>query len=284
MRGVDDRRSPHRENRSVAKPPLLAPPSKWQRPPDLYPGFHYPPNGFRPPYQMGYSHYDPYGRWTPRNYRENRFYYDDDYGRNSDEFYMPQYGKETDVFKKPISYQDEKDGRNYLSDREKSPANGRSPHSKDLSKSLSKDGNAMRKWKKKLKLHKPQMEERKSPLSSNGMTPRRTLKMGDLCKSDGSFNSASNSSTPSSSSSKKKKKNNKSAKLLANKLRQTSIKNQRNFNNRKVPVKKIVSSLYSWNNTEMCNDRRGSSPRLSAWTTQLRRNIAAVASLWRHGI
>ena len=30
------------------------------------------------------------------------------------------------------------------------------------------------------------------------------------------------------------------------------------------------------------NERRGPSPRLSAWAAQLRRNIAVVASSWRH--
>ena len=33
---------------------------------------------------------------------------------------------------------------------------------------------------------------------------------------------------------------------------------------------------------EACNERRGLSPRLSAWATKLRRNVAAVASRWRH--
>ena len=31
-----------------------------------------------------------------------------------------------------------------------------------------------------------------------------------------------------------------------------------------------------------CNELRGPSPWLSAWATQLRRNVAAVASRWRH--
>ena len=32
----------------------------------------------------------------------------------------------------------------------------------------------------------------------------------------------------------------------------------------------------------MCNVVAGPSPRLSAWATQLRRNVAAGASRWRH--
>ena len=43
----------------------------------------------------------------------------------------------------------------------------------------------------------------------------------------------------------------------------------------------IKSSLYSRYYVEVCNQRRDPSPRLSAWTTQLRRNVAAVASRWR---
>ena len=45
---------------------------------------------------------------------------------------------------------------------------------------------------------------------------------------------------------------------------------------------KIKSSLYSRYYAEACNEWRGSSLRLSAWATQLRRNVAAVASRWRH--
>ena len=44
----------------------------------------------------------------------------------------------------------------------------------------------------------------------------------------------------------------------------------------------IKSSLYSPYYVEACNELRGPSPRLSAWATQLRRNVAAVASRWRH--
>ena len=33
---------------------------------------------------------------------------------------------------------------------------------------------------------------------------------------------------------------------------------------------------------EECNEWRDPSPRLSAWATQLRRYVAAVASRWRH--
>ena len=45
-----------------------------------------------------------------------------------------------------------------------------------------------------------------------------------------------------------------------------------------VTCKKQKTSLYSRYYAQACNERRGPSPRLSAWTTQLRRNIAAVAS------
>ena len=41
-------------------------------------------------------------------------------------------------------------------------------------------------------------------------------------------------------------------------------------------------SLYSRYYTESCNEWRDPSPRLSAWTTHLRRNIAARASRSRH--
>ena len=47
-------------------------------------------------------------------------------------------------------------------------------------------------------------------------------------------------------------------------------------------VKKIKSSLYSRYYDEACNEWRGSSPLLSAWTIQLRRNVATMASRWRH--
>ena len=42
----------------------------------------------------------------------------------------------------------------------------------------------------------------------------------------------------------------------------------------------IKSSLYSPHYAEACNELRGPSPRLSAWATQLRRNVATVASRW----
>ena len=48
--------------------------------------------------------------------------------------------------------------------------------------------------------------------------------------------------------------------------------------------KKIKSPLRSRYYTEACNEWRDPSPRLSVWTTQLRRNIAAVASRWRHSV
>ena len=47
-------------------------------------------------------------------------------------------------------------------------------------------------------------------------------------------------------------------------------------------ITKIKSSLCSWYYVEACSEWRGPSPRLSAWVTQLRRNIAAVASRWCH--
>ena len=45
---------------------------------------------------------------------------------------------------------------------------------------------------------------------------------------------------------------------------------------------KIKSSLYSPYYAEARNEFRGPSPRLSARATQLRRNVATVASRWRH--
>ena len=55
-------------------------------------------------------------------------------------------------------------------------------------------------------------------------------------------------------------------------LRDTLLNNQN----------QIKSSLYSPYYAEACNELRGPSPRLSAWATQLRRNVATVASRWRH--
>ena len=46
--------------------------------------------------------------------------------------------------------------------------------------------------------------------------------------------------------------------------------------------RKIKSSLYSRYYAKACNPRRGPSPRLSVWAPQLRRNVAVVASRWRH--
>ena len=45
---------------------------------------------------------------------------------------------------------------------------------------------------------------------------------------------------------------------------------------------KIKSSLYSPYYAEACNELWGPYPRLSAWATQVRRNVATVASRWRH--
>ena len=44
----------------------------------------------------------------------------------------------------------------------------------------------------------------------------------------------------------------------------------------------IKSSLYSWYYAEACNESPDPSPRFSAWATQLRRNVVAVASRWQH--
>ena len=41
------------------------------------------------------------------------------------------------------------------------------------------------------------------------------------------------------------------------------------------------SSLYSQYYAKACNEWRGPSPQNSAWATELRRNMAAVASRWR---
>ena len=46
-------------------------------------------------------------------------------------------------------------------------------------------------------------------------------------------------------------------------------------------LSQIKSSLYSRYYAEACNEWRGPSPRLSAWATQLRRNVATVATLCR---
>ena len=48
-----------------------------------------------------------------------------------------------------------------------------------------------------------------------------------------------------------------------------------------VGLKTSKSSLYSRYCVEACNKWGGLSPRLSAWATQLRRNVAAVACRWR---
>ena len=44
----------------------------------------------------------------------------------------------------------------------------------------------------------------------------------------------------------------------------------------------IKSLLYSPYYAEACNKWRSPFPRLSAWATQLRRNVAPVSSRWRH--
>ena len=48
-------------------------------------------------------------------------------------------------------------------------------------------------------------------------------------------------------------------------------------------ITEIFKSLLYWRYyVEACNVSRDPSPRLSVWTTQLRRNVAAMASRWRH--
>ena len=47
-------------------------------------------------------------------------------------------------------------------------------------------------------------------------------------------------------------------------------------------IKSKSNLHYSRYYAEACNERRGPSPRLSAWATQLRRNVAMMASRWRH--
>ena len=44
----------------------------------------------------------------------------------------------------------------------------------------------------------------------------------------------------------------------------------------------IKSSLYSPYYAEACDELQSPSPRLCAWVAQLRRNVATVASRWRH--
>ena len=48
------------------------------------------------------------------------------------------------------------------------------------------------------------------------------------------------------------------------------------------PLHQIKSSLYSPYYAKACNELRGPSPRLSAWASQLLRNVATVASRWRY--
>ena len=47
-------------------------------------------------------------------------------------------------------------------------------------------------------------------------------------------------------------------------------------------VQKIKSSLYSPYYAQACNEWRNPPPRRTAWATQLRTNVATVASRWRH--
>ena len=50
----------------------------------------------------------------------------------------------------------------------------------------------------------------------------------------------------------------------------------------KICQNQTKSSLHSPHYAQACNELRGPSPRLSAWATQLRRNVATMASRWRH--
>ena len=43
-----------------------------------------------------------------------------------------------------------------------------------------------------------------------------------------------------------------------------------------------MSLSYSRYYAEACDERRDPSPRLSAWTIKLRRNVAAVSNCWKH--
>ena len=47
-------------------------------------------------------------------------------------------------------------------------------------------------------------------------------------------------------------------------------------------AQKIKSSLYSPYYAQACNEWQSPPPRRSAWPTQLRTNVATVASRWRH--
>ena len=54
------------------------------------------------------------------------------------------------------------------------------------------------------------------------------------------------------------------------------------FELRSANTLQIKFSLYSRYYAKGYNEWRGRSPRCSAWATQLRKNVAAVASRWRH--
>ena len=47
-------------------------------------------------------------------------------------------------------------------------------------------------------------------------------------------------------------------------------------------AQKIKTSLYSPYYAQACNEWRGSLPWRSPWATQLRTNVATMASRWRH--
>ena len=79
------------------------------------------------------------------------------------------------------------------------------------------------------------------------------------------------------------------SKLNDNNIRRADLENYNlincnsNSNAGGVALKiKIKSSLYSPHYAKACNELWGPSPRFSAWATQLQRNVATMASRWRH--
>ena len=61
-----------------------------------------------------------------------------------------------------------------------------------------------------------------------------------------------------------------------------NLKNPLEMQNKSSFKHQIKSSLYLRYYAEACNELRGPSPRLSAWATRLQRNVATMASRWRH--
>ena len=68
----------------------------------------------------------------------------------------------------------------------------------------------------------------------------------------------------------------------AKRIDSTNFISKRKLQFSKIDIIKIKSLLYSRYYAEACKEWRGPSSRLSAWATQLRRNVAAVMSRWRH--